>query len=69
MDVGDSLNPAIDIGQIEGAFTQGYGFYVLEQILHTPKGEMITRGPSTYKIPGFGDVPGEFNVYLLSGEY
>lgn len=68
MDVGESLNPAIDIGQIEGAFMQGYGMFVMEQLLHTPKGELITRGPSTYKIPGFGDVPQEFNVILLSGE-
>lgn len=68
MDVGESLNPAIDIGQIEGAFMQGYGMFVLEQILHSPNGELLTRGPSTYKLPGFGEVPEEFNVFLMSGK-
>ena len=67
MDLGESLNPAIDIGQIEGAFMQGYGLFVLEQFQHTPNGVPLTVGPSTYKIPGFGDVPEEFNVSLLSG--
>eukprot|EP00795_Rhopilema_esculentum_P016010 gene16010-7346_t len=67
MDLGESLNPAIDIGQIEGAFMQGYGLFVLEQFQHSPNGVPLTVGPSTYKIPGFGDVPEEFNVSLLSG--
>ncbi|XP_076807856.1 xanthine dehydrogenase/oxidase-like [Clavelina lepadiformis] len=65
MDLGRSLNPSIDIGQIEGAFTQGYGMMTLEEPLYSPKGEMLTRGPGTYKIPGFGDCPKEFNVHLL----
>ncbi|XP_065071577.1 xanthine dehydrogenase/oxidase-like isoform X2 [Rhopilema esculentum] len=65
MDVGKSLNPAIDIGQIEGAFTQGYGFFVMEQMVHSPSGVPFTRGPGAYKIPSFGDVPLEFNVTLL----
>ena len=69
MDVGESLNPAIDIGQIEDAFMQGYGMFVIEQLLHTPKGDLLTRGPSTYKLPGFGEVPEKFNVYLLGGEF
>lgn len=67
MDLGESLNPAIDIGQIEGAFMQGYGLFMLEQILHTPKGALITRGPGAYKIPSFNDIPGVFNVSLLRG--
>ncbi|CAG9769816.1 unnamed protein product [Ceutorhynchus assimilis] len=67
MDIGESLNPAIDIGQIEGAFMQGYGLYTLEEQLFTPKGSIITRGPGNYKIPGFGNIPGEFNVSLLKG--
>ncbi|XP_056637903.1 xanthine dehydrogenase [Diorhabda sublineata] len=67
MDLGESLNPAIDIGQVEGAFMQGYGLFVLEELLYTPRGETITRGPGTYKIPGFGDIPNEFNVSLLKG--
>ena len=46
---------------------QGYGLFVLEQFQHTPNGVPLTVGPSTYKIPGFGYVPEEFNVSLLSG--
>ncbi|RXG72356.1 Xanthine dehydrogenase/oxidase, partial [Armadillidium vulgare] len=70
MDVGKSLNPAIDIGQIEGAFMQGYGLFTLEQLLYTSSGELLTKGPGTYKIPsdlhvGAHDIPREFNVTLL----
>lgn len=61
------MNPAIDIGQIEGAFVQGYGMFVLEQIVMSPDGRLRTKGPSTYKIPGFGDIPKEFNVSILRG--
>ena len=68
MDVGKSLNPAIDIGQIEGAFTQGYGLFVMEQMVHSPSGVPFTRGPGAYKIPSFDDVPLEFNVTLLKGK-
>ncbi|XP_064600707.1 xanthine dehydrogenase/oxidase-like [Liolophura sinensis] len=67
MDIGTSLNPAIDIGQIEGAFTQGYGLMLMEQQKVTPSGYLLTRGPGAYKIPSFGDVPVEFNVSLLKG--
>ncbi|KAK5579855.1 hypothetical protein RB653_009543 [Dictyostelium firmibasis] len=66
LDVGDSLNPTIDIGQVEGAFIQGMGWSTLEEVVTFPSGYMFTRGPSTYKIPGFNDVPIEFNVSLLS---
>ena len=69
MDVGQSLNPAIDIGQIEGAFMQGYRMFVLEQMIHSPDGTLLTRGPGTYKIPCFNDIPTEFNVSLLKGKY
>ncbi|XP_071832343.1 xanthine dehydrogenase/oxidase-like isoform X2 [Apostichopus japonicus] len=65
MDVGRSLNPAVDIGQIEGAFVQGYGLFVLEDYFYSPEGHLLTSGPGTYKIPGFRDIPKEFNVYLL----
>ncbi|KAF5279176.1 hypothetical protein FQR65_LT03423 [Abscondita terminalis] len=65
MDVGNSLNQGVDIGQIEGGFMQGYGFYMLEEIMFTPDGVMLTKGPGTYKLPGFGNVPLEFNVTLL----
>ncbi|XP_041988453.1 xanthine dehydrogenase-like [Aricia agestis] len=67
MDIGESLNPAIDIGQIEGAFVQGYGFYTMEEILVSPEGEVLSRGPGTYKIPTLSDIPKEFNVTLLKG--
>ena len=67
MDLGESLNPAIDIGQIEGAFVQGYGLFVMEQLVHSPQGQLWTRGPGAYKIPGFGDIPSKFNVSLLRG--
>lgn len=65
MDVGDSLNPAIDIGQIEGAFVQGQGLFTLEELRYSPQGVLLTRGPGAYKIPGFADIPREFNVSLL----
>ena len=67
MDLGESLNPAIDIGQIEGGFMQGYGLFVMEQLIHSPNGVLLTRGPGAYKIPSFNDVPSEFNVCLLRG--
>lgn len=67
MDLGESLNPAIDIGQVEGGFMQGYGLFVLEEMVYSPTGTTFTRGPGTYKIPGFADIPAEFNVSLLKG--
>ncbi|KAK3093911.1 hypothetical protein FSP39_021700 [Pinctada imbricata] len=67
MDVGVSINPAIDIGQIEGGFIQGYGLMMLELQKVSPDGFLFTRGPGNYKIPGFGDIPVEFNVSLLKG--
>ena len=54
MDLGESINPAIDIGQIEGAFAQGYGLFMLEQLIHSPDGVLLTRGPGAYKLPGKG---------------
>ncbi|KAL0483649.1 xanthine dehydrogenase/oxidase [Acrasis kona] len=72
MDVGDSINPAIDIGQIEGAFTQGVGLFTIEELIWgdadhkwVRPGHYFTRGPGAYKIPSFNDVPVEFNVHLL----
>ncbi|XP_039197687.1 xanthine dehydrogenase/oxidase [Crotalus tigris] len=65
MDVGTSLNPAIDIGQIEGAFVQGIGLFTLEELRYSPEGNLYTRGPGMYKIPAFGDIPSEFHVSLL----
>lgn len=71
--VGRSINPALDIGQIEGAFIQGMGWSTIEEVVyadddHTwirPKGKTFTTGPGTYKIPAFNDVPEEFNVSLM----
>ncbi|KAF4548241.1 Xanthine dehydrogenase [Elsinoe fawcettii] len=66
MDVGRSINPAIDYGQIEGAFVQGMGLFTMEESLwHRGSGQIFTRGPGAYKIPGFRDIPQEFNVSLL----
>ncbi|KAK0918625.1 hypothetical protein LTR91_001572 [Friedmanniomyces endolithicus] len=66
MDVGRSINPAIDYGQIEGAFVQGLGLFTLEESLwHRASGQIFTKGPGAYKIPGFRDIPQEFNVSLL----
>ena len=67
MDLGSSINPAIDIGQIEGGFMQGYGLFTLEEMVYSPQGQVFSRGPGMYKLPGFADIPGEFNVSLLTG--
>lgn len=67
MDLGESLNPAIDIGQVEGGFIQGYGLYTMEEMVYSPTGTIFSRGPGVYKIPGFADIPLEFNVSLLKG--
>jgi xanthine dehydrogenase large subunit len=63
-DVGTSLNPAIDIGQIEGGFIQGMGWLTTEQLVWNDKGYLATHAPSTYKIPATGDVPPHFKVDL-----
>ncbi|KAM9836215.1 xanthine dehydrogenase/oxidase [Aulostomus maculatus] len=65
MDVGHSLNPAIDIGQVEGAFMQGLGLFTLEELHYSPRGVLLTRGPGSYKIPAFGDIPTQLTVSLL----
>jgi len=64
-DCGESLNPAIDLGQIEGAFVQGQGWLTCEELWWDASGRLRTAGPSTYKIPGSRDVPPVFNVKLL----
>lgn len=63
-DVGRSLNPAIDIGQIEGGFIQGMGWLTSEELVWDDKGQLRTKAPSTYKIPLASDVPPVFNVRL-----
>jgi len=64
-DVGQSINPAIDIGQIEGGYIQGLGWLTTEELQWNEKGRLTTDGPATYKIPAIGDAPTEFNVALL----
>jgi xanthine dehydrogenase/oxidase len=72
MDIGKSINPALDIGQIEGAFVQGFGWSVMEEMIrgdsqHTwvkPRGRLLTAGPGNYKIPSADDVPIDFRVQL-----
>lgn len=66
-DVGQSLNPAIDKGQIEGGYVQGAGWLTSEELRWNNKGELTTHAPSTYKIPTGRDVPKEFHVNLYNG--
>ena len=75
MDVGKSINPALDIGQIEGAFIQGYGWTTMEdmswgdgQHKWIRTGQLFTKGPGTYKIPSFNDVPHDFRCHLFDTE-
>ena len=63
-DVGRSINPALDIGQIEGGFIQGMGWLTTEQLVWNDKGLLTTHAPSTYKIPATGDIPEHFKVDL-----
>ena len=64
-DVGDSLNPGVDRGQIEGGFVQGMGWLTREELRWDQKGRLLTHSASTYQIPAFSDAPIEFNVTLL----
>ncbi|MFZ7319030.1 xanthine dehydrogenase molybdopterin binding subunit [Comamonas jiangduensis] len=63
-DAGKSINPAIDIGQVEGGFVQGMGWLTTEQLVWNDKGVLTTHAPSTYKIPATGDIPEHFQVQL-----
>ncbi|MGC1488170.1 MAG: molybdopterin cofactor-binding domain-containing protein, partial [Albidovulum sp.] len=67
-DAGKSLNPAIDIGQIEGGYVQGAGWLTTEELVWDDKGRLRTHAPSTYKIPACSDRPDIFNVALWDGE-
>ena len=65
-DVGRSLNPAVDIGQVEGAFIQGMGWLTMEELVwHPQTGLLMTHAPSTYKIPTANDCPADFRVRLF----
>jgi len=63
-DAGRSLNPAVDMGQIEGGFIQGAGWLTTEELWWNGDGRLDTHAPSTYKIPTCGDIPEEFNVQI-----
>jgi xanthine dehydrogenase/oxidase len=74
MDVGDSLNPVIDVGQIEGGFVQGLGWLMLEELKWGDEqhgwvrpGRLFTSGPGTYKVPTGNDIPADMRVSLLQG--
>jgi xanthine dehydrogenase large subunit len=67
-DVGKSLNPAIDVGQIEGGFVQGMGWLTTEELVYDAEGRLLTHAPSTYKIPVASDVPEDFRVALFDHE-
>ncbi len=66
-DAGQSLNPALDIGQVEGAYVQGAGWLTTEELVWDDKGRLRTHAPSTYKIPACSDRPPVFNVALWDG--
>ncbi|PSB32477.1 xanthine dehydrogenase molybdopterin binding subunit [Stenomitos frigidus] len=65
-DVGESLNPLVDRGQIEGAFVQGMGWLTMEELVWDAQGRLRTDAPSTYKIPTISEIPEHFNVELLT---
>jgi xanthine dehydrogenase large subunit len=64
-DVGESINPLLDKGQIEGGFVQGMGWLTMEELLWNDQGRLLTFAPSTYKIPTVSEVPEQFHVHLL----
>lgn len=64
-DAGKSLNPAIDLGQVEGGFIQGMGWLTTEELCWDDTGNLTTHAPSTYKIPACGDLPNDFRVELM----
>jgi xanthine dehydrogenase large subunit len=65
-DAGRSLNPALDLGQIEGGFVQGMGWLTSEELVYHEDGRLLTHAPSTYKIPCSSDVPADLRVALFS---
>ena len=64
-DVGASLNPAIDIGQVEGGFVQGMGWLTVEELVWNDKGKLMTSGPASYKVPAVADMPLDLRVKLV----
>uniref|UniRef100_A0A8C3WD62 FAD-binding PCMH-type domain-containing protein n=1 Tax=Catagonus wagneri TaxID=51154 RepID=A0A8C3WD62_9CETA len=68
MDAAFSINPALDIGQVEGAFIQGMGLYTTEELKYSPEGVLYSRGPNDYKIPTVTEIPKEFHVTLVRSQ-
>ena len=64
-DAGKAINPAIELGQIEGGFVQGAGWLTMEEVKWKSNGQLITHSPSTYKIPAASDMPEKFNVEIF----
>lgn len=65
-DCGQSLNPAVDLGQVEGAFVQGIGFFMLEEYSINSNGLVIADSTWTYKIPTIDTIPKQLNVHILN---
>lgn len=66
-DCASSINPMVDIGQIQGAFIQGVGWVTTEELVYHEKGRLLSGSPATYKIPTIGDIPEEFHIELMEG--
>jgi xanthine dehydrogenase large subunit len=69
MDLGRSINPGIDRGQIVGGFVQGMGWVTAEELVYGPAGQLLSNSPTTYKIPNISDVPAAFNVRFLDNPH
>ena len=67
-DAGRAINPAIELGQIEGGFVQGAGWLTMEEVNWKSNGQLTTHSPSTYKIPAVSDMPEKFNVEIFKNK-
>lgn len=67
-DCGNSINPKVDIGQIQGAFVQGAGWATTEELVYNEEGRLLSNSPATYKVPTLGDLPEDFHVHLIEGD-
>src|SRR5262249_50313204 len=65
-DVGESISPLVDRGQVEGGFIQGVGWLTLEELVWDAQGRLMTNGASTYKLPAWSELPEEFHVDFLT---